>query len=156
MFLLSLHWMSLAPAARVSELKAWVRAAQTAGTIAFLLLLAVQPLDLVGPLYRQMSGVPYSRSADVARILQEPQLSRAIVMADPDVMLEPLPYYAANPLWFLREAHFGPLFLRTRADRQQIHWTQFSATRADCMRRPAGRWFSSVTFNFRTFGLSGT
>lgn len=119
-FLLSLHWMSLAPPTGVSELQAWVRAAQTAGTIAFLLLLAVQPLDLVRPLYRQMSGVPYSRSADVARILQEPQLSRAIVMADPDVMLEPLPYYAANPLWFLREAHFGPLFLRTRADRQQI------------------------------------
>ena len=41
-------------------------------------------------------------------------------MADPDVMLEPLPYYADNPLWFLREEQFGHLFLAARADRREM------------------------------------
>lgn len=119
-FLLSLHWMSSEALVGASPRTSWVRAVQAAGTLSFLLLLLAQPLDLVRPLYLQMTGVPYSRSADAGRILRDPQLSRAIVMADPDVMLEPLPYYAGNPLWFLREARFGPLFLRTRDDRRQI------------------------------------
>lgn len=119
-FLLSLHWITSEESIAASPPLSWVGAVQAAGTLAFLLLLLAQPLDLVRPFYLQMTGLPYSRSADVGRILHDPQLSRAIVMADPDVMLEPLPYYAGNPLWFLREARFGPLFLRTRDDRRQI------------------------------------
>jgi hypothetical protein len=28
-------------------------------------------------------------------------------MGDPDTMVEPLTYYADNPIWFLRQQHFG-------------------------------------------------
>lgn len=28
-------------------------------------------------------------------------------MGDPDTMLEPLPYYVDNPIWFLRQQRFG-------------------------------------------------
>ena len=31
----------------------------------------------------------------------------AIVMGDPDTMLEPLAYYVNNPIWFLRQQRFG-------------------------------------------------
>jgi hypothetical protein len=41
-------------------------------------------------------------------------------MADPDFMLEPLPYYVENRLWFVREASFDHFLHDTRTDRREI------------------------------------
>lgn len=119
-FLLSLQWMVADGAGESLAPKAWMDPVGRIGTLAFVALLVVQSLDLAKPLYLQAKGVPYSRSADVADLLQRHELSRAIVMADPDLMLEPLPYYVGNPLWFVRQKAFGKIFLRSRDDRRQI------------------------------------
>jgi hypothetical protein len=119
-FVLALHWIADDPRGDSRPPDQRFDKVQAVGVAAFSLLLVAQTLDLAKPLVLQAKGVPYSRSADVAQLLQRPELAGAIVMADPDIMLEPLPYYSSNPLWFMREEAFGKLFLRGRRDRQQI------------------------------------
>lgn len=119
-FLLALHWINARGAAGSWSDKRWMNPVQSLGTAAFILLLVAQSLDLVKPLLLEAKGIPYGRSADAARLLEQPDLQGAIVMADPDPMLEALPYYGQNHLWFLREESFGKVFLKTRSDRQQI------------------------------------
>jgi hypothetical protein len=137
-FLLALQWMLARGAGGSWPGKSWMNPVQTAGMAAFVILIVAQTLDLAKPLYLQIKGVPYSRSAEVARLLQRPDLAGAIVMADPDLMLEPLRYYVNNPLWFSREERFGKLFLRTRSDRQQISIDDLLAD-ADRLHRQFGR-----------------
>jgi hypothetical protein len=137
-FLLALQWMLADGAGGLRPGVSSLNPVEAAGTAAFMLLLVVQTLDLAKPLYLEIKGVPYSRSADVARLLQRPDLAGAIIMADPDLMLEPLPYYVDNPLWFSREERFGRLFLRTRSDRQQISMDDILAD-AERLHRRYGR-----------------
>ena len=69
------------------------------GTWAFAALLATQVLISVGVVATTASGIPYSRSRDLAALLRREGLTSAVVMANPDVALEALPYYIDNPLW---------------------------------------------------------
>lgn len=137
-FLLALHWMSASGAVGSCRDQPWTGPVQTVGTAAFVLLLVAQSLDLAKPLLLEAKGVPYSRSADAARLLHRPELQGAIVMADPDLMLEPLVYYVRNPLWFLREESFGKIFLISRRDRQRISLEDILAD-ADRLHRRYGR-----------------
>lgn len=106
-FLLSLYWMVGEGAGGRWPEKPWMNSVETAGGLAMLVLLAAQTWHLRVPIKLQLSEVPFSRSADAGALLRRPALSNAIVMADPDTMLEPLPYYAGNPLYFLRQQRFG-------------------------------------------------
>ena len=54
-----------------------------------------------------MRGIPYSRVHDLANLLEREGLTEATVMSQPDVFAEPLPYYAGNPVWLLREQKYG-------------------------------------------------
>jgi hypothetical protein len=137
-FLLALWWIDASIGRARAGGKAFTAAIEAAGTAAFALLLVAQTLDLIKPLYYEAIGVPYSRSADAASLLDRPELRNAIVMADPDLMLEPLPYYVGNPLWFMREERFGKLFLRTTIGRQQISLDDILAD-ADRLHRASGR-----------------
>jgi hypothetical protein len=82
------------------------------GRIAFMALLALQVYSSVLVFTRIASGVPESRSRDLAALLTRPELRSAIVLGDPDTMLEAVPYYASNPIYFVREHRFGrtPIF----------------------------------------------
>ena len=52
--------------------------------------------------------VPFSRSRDFGMFVrQHPEFQHAIIIADPDVMVEALPYYIDNPTYLTREARFG-------------------------------------------------
>jgi hypothetical protein len=53
-------------------------------------------------------------------LLEASELSRAIVMADPDTMAEPIAYYSSNPLWFLRQQRFGRVVRLTRTKRRYM------------------------------------
>ena len=119
-FLLALHWMDAEGAGGSWTERPWMSPVSSIGMFAFILLLIAQTLDLAKPLYLTAKGIPYSRSAEVAQVLHRPELSGAIVLADPDIMLEPLPYYVDNPMWFVRERAFGKVFLRSRDDRRHI------------------------------------
>jgi hypothetical protein len=135
-FLLGLFWIEATNGQVGFGARRWKPTMEAVGTAAFLLLVGAQTLDLAKPLYLQAKGVPYSQSADVAKVLKRPDLRNAIVMADPDLMLEPLPYYVGNPLWFLREQSFGKVFLKTRSGRQQISLDDILAD-ADALH---GKW----------------
>jgi hypothetical protein len=116
-FLLSLHWLVAEGAGGKWSAGSWTAALRTAGAWCFIEVLALQTLHLIDPIRVQLAGVPYSRSADVAALLADPRLSNAIVMADPDPLLEPLSYYSDNPLWFLREQYFGKVVRLSRQGR---------------------------------------
>jgi hypothetical protein len=107
MFVLSLYWMIAEGAGGRWRYHAWHDKAQFLGAAVFLAVLVVQTSRLMGPIYLKFLDLPMSRSADAAALLKRPELSGAIVMGDPDTMLEPITYYADNPIWFLRQQRFG-------------------------------------------------
>lgn len=119
-FILSLHWMIANGAGGQWRERPWMNFIETAGSMLLVALLIVQTFLLSFPLRIQLEGTPYSRSADAARILAQPALSRAIVMADFDTLLEPLPYYVNNPLWFARQKRFTNMIWATAPDRHYL------------------------------------
>lgn len=119
-FLLCLHWMTAHTQPMKIGRESLMNTVQFIGLCAFVELLAIQIGLLSTVIDDRLLGVPYSRSADVAELLRTPQLSRAIVIGDPDTMLEPLPYYVDNPLWFLREQRFGIVVKLTHRARKHI------------------------------------
>jgi hypothetical protein len=110
LFLLSLYWMVADGAGgrwRTASDGERLGNVQLFGTVFFIAMLMMQTARLTGPVRAQFSGLPFSRIAEVGALLKRPDLSNAIVMGDPDTMLEPLAYYADNPIWFLRQQRFG-------------------------------------------------
>jgi hypothetical protein len=108
-FLIALFWMSANGHGGSWREKSWLKPVQQIGVWLFLALLALETALLVPQIRLQLIGIPYSRSHDVALLLHSEPLRGAIVMADPDTMLEPLPYFTGNPLWFLRQQRFGTM-----------------------------------------------
>lgn len=138
-FLLALHWTVAKQAKGPVSERPWTKYLQLAGQWAFVSFLFAQSLLLISrPIYRQIVGIPYSRSAEVAALLKRPELSEAIVMADPDVMLEPLPYYVDNPLWMLREERFGQVARLTYDSRLDLSLDDILAD-AQRLHRSSGR-----------------
>jgi hypothetical protein len=119
-FLLALHWMVAEGAGGTRFQRRWTDYVRFGGQWAFVSFLVAHSLMLIKPIYEQIQGIPYSRSAELAGLLQRPDLSTAIVMGDPDTMLEPLPYYVDNPLWFLRQQRFGNVVRLTRDARREL------------------------------------
>ena len=112
------------------------------GRLIFIGLLAFQTVLLVAPIELQNSGVPYSRSAEVAApCCASPELSGAIVMGDPDTVLETLPYYVNNPLWFLRQQRFGKVVRLSEDARRELSLNDIlaDAERLHRQNRTAGR-----------------
>ena len=77
------------------------------GALAFVLLIGLQIPNAVQLAAADTMGIPASQSRALAELLARERLQEAILVAQPDVLLEPLPYYADNPLFFSREAKFG-------------------------------------------------
>jgi hypothetical protein len=98
-FLVSLLWMTANGAGGTGQDRRWTERLEILGTFSFIVMLAVNSFLLIAPIREQLAGKPYSRSAEAAQLLRQPRLAGAIVMADPDTMLESLPYYVDNPLW---------------------------------------------------------
>jgi hypothetical protein len=120
-FLIALYWMTIEGAGGSWREKPWMGSVEFAGSWAFLALLLVQTALLYFPLHFEWEGVPYSRSADAAKVLRRPELRGAIIMADPDTMAEPFAYYApGHPLWFLRTQRFGNVVKLSRSARHVI------------------------------------
>ncbi len=98
------------------------------GEAMLLVLLALQLPYSVARLNDARAGVPESRSRDLALILHRPMLARAIVIADPDFMLEPLGYYAGNPVYLVRERRYGRLVSMSRGAARPIGFADILAT----------------------------
>ena len=119
-FLISLYWMVIDGAGGKWPQKRWFDSVQFVGIAAFAAMLVMQASRLIAPISVETDGMKFSRSADVGRLLQRPELADAIVMGDPDTMLEPLPYYADNPIWFLRQQRFGTVVRLSNNARHEI------------------------------------
>jgi hypothetical protein len=119
-FLLSLFWMIADGAGGSWRARSWHDHAAFVGVAVFIGLLAIQTGRVLNPIRMQITGVPFSRAADVGSLLKRPELSKAIVMGDPDTMLEPMAYYSDNPIWFLRQQRFGKVVKLSKDARHQL------------------------------------
>jgi hypothetical protein len=137
-FLLSLFWIILNGGGGNWRHERWHDRAQFVGTAVFLALLVVQTGRVINPIQMQMTGVPFSRSADVGKLLERPELSGAIVMGDPDTMLEPLAYYSDHPIWFLRQQRFGHVVHLAGSARHRLSLGDILAD-AEHLHRETGR-----------------
>jgi hypothetical protein len=137
-FLLALFWMVANGAGGTWRHKLWQDHAQFVGTGVFIAVLALQSGRVLNPVYMQISGTPFSRAADAGRLLKRPELSGAIVMGDPDTMLETLAYYADNPMWFLRQQRFGRVVRLAKNARHRLSLTDILAD-AERLHRQTGR-----------------
>jgi hypothetical protein len=137
-FLLSLYWMVANGAGGAWRHRQWHDGAQFVGAGTFVALLLLQTGRLLNPVHMQLNGIPDSRAADVATLLKRPELSKAIVMADPDTNVEPLPYYVDNPIWLLRQQRFGHVVPLSTKGRHELSMDDVLAD-ADRLHRRTGR-----------------
>lgn len=77
-------------------------------------ILAVQVPDTVGLLRIDPRAEPLSRSRDAADVIRRNGLLDAAIIAQPDVMAEPLAYYLPNPIFLVREQRWGKVVRFTR------------------------------------------
>lgn len=91
-----------------------------AGSWCFVALLALQLPNSWSLASMHAAGVPESRVIDLAALLERERLNDAILVGEPAVLLEPLPYYAANPLYLMREQRFGQVVRFTRLARNHF------------------------------------
>lgn len=137
-FLLSLFWMVAEGAGGRWREHQWQPPVQSIGTVVFIALLVMQTSRLIAPIHVQMIGMPFSRSADAGVLLKRPELSGAILMGDPDTMLEPVVYYADNPIWFLRQQRFGKVVQLAKNGRQMLSMADVLSD-AEQLHRRTGR-----------------
>jgi hypothetical protein len=88
----------------------------------FLVLLALQAaLGLADLAFAAIVGTPESRSRDFADLVsRRPDLKDAILIGDPDFLLEPMHYYLPNPTYFVRERRYGDTVRFTRKARLDL------------------------------------
>lgn len=101
---------------------------QRIGQAALLALLVTQVAIGAERIAAAATGTPESRAADLAALIRREHLDRAVVIANPDVLLEPLPYYTPNPLWLTRERHAGRVVAFTQAAERDVTLAEMLAT----------------------------
>ncbi|MGO7211007.1 hypothetical protein ACCS75_07875 [Rhizobium ruizarguesonis] len=94
----------------------------TFGRLCFLILLALQVVSGIEKVHQAfIAEIPLSRSKDLGAFIQSrPDLKDAVIMADPDYLVEALPYYVPNRTYLLREERFGAIVRYTRNARLSL------------------------------------
>jgi hypothetical protein len=92
------------------------------GFACFLVLIGVQAtLGLADLAFAAIVGTPESRSRDFAGLVsRRPELKDAILIGDPDYMLEAMHYYLPDPTYFVRERRYGEYVRFTRKARLDL------------------------------------
>ena len=133
-FLLTLYWLVADsgggrwPAARPLLRPAAQALLQRTGQIALVALLLAQVATSAELIGATANSSVASRAADLATLIRHERLERAVVIANPDVLLEPLPYYTPNPLWLVRERRAGRVVAFTRAAVRDVTLAEMLAT----------------------------
>lgn len=133
-FLLTLYWLvAQGGGGRWPQRRPLLRpVAQTllqrSGQAALLALLLTQVAVGFERIAAAAQGMPESRAADLAALIGRERLARAIVIANPDVSLEALPYYTPNPLWLVRERRWGATVAFTKAAARNVTLAEMLAT----------------------------
>jgi hypothetical protein len=105
LFLLFLHATVLAGAARGRPFARALHRAAVLGAIP--VLLGVQAVAAVRPVHADLTG-PHSMTRALAELLaSDPDLEGAVILAEPDFLIEALPYHARNDIYIVREDRYG-------------------------------------------------
>jgi hypothetical protein len=80
--------------------------ARMVGSLAFSLLLIMQVIGSYRLARYEVGAYPLSRSRDLAGLLVREKLGNAIILSDPDYMLEPLHYYLPVSTYLMRAQRF--------------------------------------------------
>jgi hypothetical protein len=116
-FFVALTWIARTDPMAKDRPGSWIR---KLGTVALALLIGMQALSGLHYLY-VLTKMPTSRSRDFGSLIdQHPELRTAVVIADPDFLVEPLSYYAPNPVYLMRQQISGPLVIYTNKARLDL------------------------------------
>ena len=121
MFLLSMYWIAGAPmpTIQISRRQAVIQKAGWALLLVLLLIQVTLGINIAGRI--AFGSLPESRSRDLAHLISGyPELKSAIIVADPDYLVEALPAYMTNRVYRLREAQFGSIVKFTRSAQQEL------------------------------------
>jgi hypothetical protein len=118
-YLVAMYWLAAAGRGgrwpegwRISER---VGRASGVGETLFMLLLGLQVLTALSMLATELAGYPYSRARDLAALLRREKLDGAVLLTEPDMFAEALPYYLPHtPLYQMRSQRFGRVVRFTR------------------------------------------
>ena len=127
-FVIAMYWISwkpnrhLHPQAALDPNGRSLALIHQAGFACFLVLVGVQAaLGLADLAFAAIVGTPESRSRDFAELVsRRPDLKDAILIGDPDYMLEPMHYYLPNRTYFVRERRYGAYVRFTRKARLDL------------------------------------
>lgn len=119
------------------QLAARLPQVEAAGWLIFLFTVALQVVNSAAAL-GSLARYPYSHSRDLADVLKREGLENAVLIADPDMVLEPMPYYVDNPIYLMREQRWGPYVHFTRHVRTELNPDIFLAD-ARALRARTGR-----------------
>lgn len=119
-FMLSLYWMSWADVRRAAGVvsRPLVRIASLIGLGGLAVLTCVQFIDGARHVVYSALGreLPQSRSQDLARLVtSRDDLKDAVILADPDFLVEALPYYLPNRTFLVRQNSFGSIVRFSRS-----------------------------------------
>lgn len=114
-FFVILHWLTASGFGGRSE-GPLSRRVERVGRIAFLALLAAQLPATARAVVQAATSRPQGEAKALAALLAGQGLGRAVVIADPDFLIESLPYFAPNPTWSVRGERFTPLVPMKRAE----------------------------------------
>ena len=127
-FVIAMYWICWKPSQPLREQAAPHKNPRSftlvrkAGFAFFLVLIGVQAtLGLADLAFAAIVGTPESRSRDFADLVsRRPELKDAILIGDPDYMLEPMHYYLPNPTYLVREQRYGDTVRFTRKARLDL------------------------------------
>jgi hypothetical protein len=144
-FLITMYWL-VASKSRPREpvlpgrLKPLIPPFSKIGSMLFVLLLLLQvPTSIRLVANAVCHGTPNSRSRDLAALVaKRPDLQQAIIIADPDFLVETLPYYISNRTYLMREQRFGNVVRFTRKARLQLSLNDVLVN-ARCLRSETGK-----------------
>ena len=127
-FIVAMYWISWKPNHRERDPAApqakgpRLALVRRLGFAFFLVLIGVQAtLGVADLAFAAIVGTPESRSRDFADLVsRRPDLKDAILIGEPDYMLEPMHYYLSNPTYFVREKRYGEYVHFTRKARLDL------------------------------------
>lgn len=93
-----------------------------AGSLLFAFLLLLQLPGGLEAVANASHGIPESRSRDLGTLVAtHPELHDAVIIADPDYLVEPLPYYISNRTYLMRQQRFGNVVTFTKNARLSLN-----------------------------------
>lgn len=126
--LITLYWLAGTDQRRLPAASSIERYAIICGSGAAVVLLGLQVMLGIGAVRRNLVH-PQGASKLLAQLISAtPALQQATIVADPDYLIEPLPYYLGNPLYQLRLPLAKPIIPFTKHARLQLTLDDILAT----------------------------